>query len=94
MGSDFRLGEPDYGGQLPESKLVSMPELLGQSDPVGPSQPARIAGPEHLLASISAKDPGLLVLEVDAPMLRHPGQHHLFRCLGLDKNTRSRLCEP
>ena len=82
MGPDFRLGEPDYGGQLPEGKLVSMPELLGQSDPVGPIQPARIAGSEHLLASVSAKDPGLLVLEVDAPLLRHPGQHHFLPLLG------------
>lgn len=54
MGPDFRLGEPDQGGQLPEGKLVLTPELLGQPDPAGPIQPARIAGSEHLLASVSA----------------------------------------
>ena len=54
MGPDFRLGEPDQGGQLPEGKLVLTPELLGQLDPLGTVQPARIAGSEHLLASVSA----------------------------------------
>ena len=47
MGPDFGFGEPDQGGQLPEGKLVLTPELLGQPDPVGPIQPARIASSEH-----------------------------------------------
>ena len=54
MGPDFHLGEPDQGGQLPEGKLVLMPELLGQQDSARTVQPARIAGSEHLLASVSA----------------------------------------
>ena len=78
MGPDFRLWEPGQGGQLPEGKLVLTPELLGQPDPARPIQPARVAGTEHLLASVSAKDPGLLVLEHDTPLLRHLGQHRLL----------------
>ena len=82
MGPDFRLGEPDQGGQLPEGKLVLAPELLGQPDPPGTVQPARIAGAKHLFASVSAKDSSLLVFEVEAPLLRHLVQHHLFPLFG------------
>ena len=82
MGPDFRLGEPDQGGQLPESKLVLTPELLGQPDPLRTVQTPWIASPEHLLAGVSAQHPGLLVLEVHTSLLRHFGQHRLFPLLG------------
>ena len=82
MGPDFRLGEPYQGGQLSVGKLVLTTELLGQPDPAGAVQSPRIPGPEHLLASVSAEDPGLLILEVYTPLLRHFGKHHFFPLLG------------